>query len=457
MSAGASTPRGSPGRAPRLELEGLTVRLPTAARPILSPLHLRLEAGEVVGILGHSGCGKTTLLHAVAGLLPWLRPAIVSGSLRLDGESLAELDPGQRARLLATCLDRPSAQLFLQTPRGELDAAERLHGRSGLLPRVVERLGLESLLDRRTTTLSSGECQRVALAVALAAAPRPVLLDEPSVHLDPGGVAALADALGEVGRAGGVVLLTEQSGWRLAAVVHRWLRLDAGRLAPAEAPQSPSLPVPPHPPGTRPVLSTEGLTVARGGRRILEGVDLELRQGEVVLVTGPNGAGKTSLARVLAGVDRPAGGRVRRGDRPPALMLPSADLQLFATSVAEELELLGVGAEEGARVLARHRLEHLAARSPWTLSRGERQRLVHATLDLLRPEVMIVDEPGQGLDGEDLARLVQLIHRRARKGRSYLVISHREELAAAAHRWLEIRDGRLVENGGLAAGGGGVP
>jgi energy-coupling factor transport system ATP-binding protein len=163
-----------------------------------------------------------------------------------------------------------------------------------------------------------------------------------------------------------------------------------------------------------------------------------------VLVSGPNGAGKTSLARVLAGVDRPAGGRVCRGRRPPALMLPSADLQLFATSVAEELEQLGVGTEEGARVLARHRLDHLAARPPWSLSRGERQRLVHATLDLLRPEVMIVDEPGQGLDGEDLARLVRLIHRRAQKGRSYLVISHRQELKAAAHRWLEIRDRRLV-------------
>ena len=60
----------------------------------------------MVGILGHSGCGKTTLLHAVAGLLPWLRPATVTGSLRLDGDSLAELDPGQRARLIATCLDR---------------------------------------------------------------------------------------------------------------------------------------------------------------------------------------------------------------------------------------------------------------------------------------------------------------------------------------------------------------
>ncbi len=126
-------------------------------------------------------------------------------------------------------------------------------------------------------------------------------------------------------------------------------------------------------------------------------------------------------------------------------MLPSAELQLFSGTVFDEVSATGAGREEGARVLRRHRLEHLAARAPWTLSRGERQRLVHARLDLLRPEVMVVDEPAQGLDPEDLAAFVNLVHRRAEKGRAYLIISHRMELEKAVHRRLEIRDRRVVE------------
>jgi energy-coupling factor transporter ATP-binding protein EcfA2 len=126
-------------------------------------------------------------------------------------------------------------------------------------------------------------------------------------------------------------------------------------------------------------------------------------------------------------------------------MLPSAELQLFAGTVAEEVAAAGARHDESARVLRRHRLDHLAARAPWTLSRGERQRLVHAALDLLRPAVMIVDEPGQGLDPEDLKAFVQLVQRRAEKGRGYLIISHRLELAAAAHRHLHISDGALRE------------
>jgi energy-coupling factor transport system ATP-binding protein len=378
--------------------------------------------------------------------VPWLRTAEVSGSIHLDGESIRELDPGQRAHLLATCLDRPDAQLFLPTPRHELAAAEQLYGGSELLHLAIDGLGLTPLLDRRTTELSSGERQRVALAVVLAACPRPILMDEPGAHLDQQVVVQLHELLGEVRHRGGSLLLSEQAGWRLAPAVDHWYRLDNHQqLLAATAPDPPPLPAPSHHPADRIVLQTRKLAVSRGRRQLLSGVDLELRAGEVVLLSGANGAGKSTLARVLAGLAKPDSGTVAPPGARPALMLPLAELQLFSATVNDELASIGGEPGELARVLRRHRLEAVAARAPWTLSRGERQRLVHAALDLLRPEVMIVDEPGQGLDPEDLTRLVELIHRRAERGRAYLLISHRQELAAAAHRHLQIRNRHLEE------------
>ena len=178
---------------------------------------------------------------------------------------------------------------------------------------------------------------------------------------------------------------------------------------------------------------------------MLEGVHLDLRAGEIVAITGPNGSGKSSLARVLAGFARPARGQVTRPGGDVALMLPDAELQLFSTSVVGELASAGAPPAELAKVLRRHRLDRLAARAPWTLSRGERQRLVHAALDVLRPAVLVVDEPGQGLDPEDLVQLLDLVRRRAAKGRAYVVISHRQELAAAAHRHFRVVGSVLVE------------
>jgi len=426
-----------------LEIRGLSVRHDGEARPTFRDLDLELKPGVAVGITGRSGCGKSTLIHTAAGLVPWLRPAEVGGEIRAAGDSLLDLDPGQRAHLIGTCLDRPDGQLFLPTVLQEITAACRLHGREDRVLGLAENFGIAKLTDQRITELSSGQRQRVALACAFAASPHPVLLDEPTAHLDEGGVAALQAAVAESVDGGGSFLVAEQAGWRLAGGIDSWRRFAGGRLETGDQPPVPAFPIP-APPQAEVVLSCRNLDVERGGRELLAGIRFDLRAGEVVLLTGANGAGKSTLARTLAGFLRPARGSVSRG-RGVALMLPSAELQLFAGTVAEEIAMAGAGRAEGSRVLRRHRLEHLAARTPWTLSRGERQRLVHAALDLLRPGVMVVDEPAQGLDPEDLADFVDLVHRRAGKGRAYLIISHRMELAEAVHRHLEIRDRALVE------------
>jgi len=431
-------------RPSHLTASRLSIRLGREARPILRGVELEVAAGGIAGILGASGSGKTTLLHALAGLLPYHRPAAIHGSIRLDGEEIGDLDPGQRAHLMATALDRPEAQLFLPTPGHELEAASRLYGSSELAGEAVELLGLTPLLDRPTTGLSSGERQRVLLAAVLSAGSRPVLLDEPTAHLDPSGVRAVAHLLRSHAGAGGSVILSEHSGWRLEAAGGTWHTIGSRQLLPAETPLPPRLPAPPGAVSGRVVLSGAGLTIRRGTRVLMEDGGLELREGEVVLLRGSNGVGKSTLARVLAGVDRPVRGSVRRAG-PVCLLMPSPDLQLFASTVAAEVASTGASRRETARVLRRHGLEHVASRAPWTLSRGERQRLVHAVLDLLRPVAMILDEPAQGLHGDDLATLVDLIHRRAERGRAYLLISHREELAAAAHRVLRLEAGRLVE------------
>ena len=414
---------------------------------MLREVDFRVRPGEAVGLTGRSGVGKTSLLHAVAGLVPWLTPASLTGEITINTEAIHDLDPGQRAHLVATCLDRPDAQLFLATVGQEIDAARRLYGGDGFSDTVIEGLDLGPLLDRRVTELSSGERQRVALAVALAGCPRPILLDEPTAHLDAAGEAALVDLLRRAKGRGAAITLSEQAGWRLESVLASWFEVGGGFVDPTETPQVPRIQRPDHQPGSEVVLSCRGLLVSRGGRILAENLDLDLREGEIVFLSGPNGSGKSTFARVLAGLAASDGGEIRRNGR-VALMLPEADLQLFASTAIGEVSAAGTSREERARVLRRHRLEHLAARAPWTLSRGEQQRLVHAALDMLRPEVMIVDEPAQGLDRDDLLDLLGLIRRRSSKGRAYLIISHREELAAAAHRHIVLRDRRLEEVGG---------
>ena len=355
------------------------MRLEGEAQPVLRDLDLELGTGQIVGVSGHSGAGKTTLTHAIAGLVPWFRSAEIDGEVAIDGELVMDLDPGQRAHLLATCLDRPDAQLFLPTVEQEIEAARRLYGDSEYFDRIIANLGVDRLPSKHITELSSGERQRVALAAALAGCPRPVLLDEPTAHLDADGAERLAELLSQGRSLGGSFAINEQAGWRLQPEVKDWYELTDGRLIRCREPEEPRFDAP-KPAGERVLVSASGLKVARGGNALIGGVDLELREGEIVLLTGANGSGKSTLAQVLCGLRRPAAGVVDRMGR-TVLMLPSAEFQLFGETVADEVAAAGARRDESARVLRRHRLEHLAARAPWTLSRGERQRLVtlHST------------------------------------------------------------------------------
>jgi ABC-type lipoprotein export system ATPase subunit len=160
-----------------------------------------LEPGSWTSLMGPSGSGKSTLLHILAGLL---EPS--AGSVTVDGEDVTRLSPSDRdawrRRSVGVVLQRDNLHPHLDT--GDNVALPlRLHGRSAaqIKPRVdalLTRIGLGDRHRQPVATLSGGEAQRVAIAVALANGPRVLLADEPTGELDEttaSGVLDLLDAL----------------------------------------------------------------------------------------------------------------------------------------------------------------------------------------------------------------------------------------------------------------------
>ena len=159
-----------------------------AARPVLHGVSLRIEPGSVVGIMGQSGCGKTTLLRIVAG---WLKAS--AGATRVMGESVSELDSegifalrrkmGMLFQFGAVCTDMTVFDNVAFQMREHTDLPPDLV--SDLVMMKLEAVGLRGAAQMMPSALSGGMARRVALARAVALDPRLMLYDEPFTGLDP--------------------------------------------------------------------------------------------------------------------------------------------------------------------------------------------------------------------------------------------------------------------------------
>jgi ABC-2 type transport system ATP-binding protein len=211
---------------PLLKLDSLSRR--RAGRAAVQNLSLTLERGQVLGLLGVNGAGKSTTLSMIAGAL---RPD--SGRIELNGVDLLE-HPGQARGRLGWLPER--APLWHELTVSEhLDAHGRLHGLSGAGLRqareaIIERLDLQPLAHRLAGVLSQGQRQRLGLACALLHRPTLLVLDEPANALDPLQVAGLRALIRAQAAAGTAVILSTHLLTEVTAVCDRVAILHEGTL-----------------------------------------------------------------------------------------------------------------------------------------------------------------------------------------------------------------------------------
>jgi len=225
-----------------------------------------------------------------------------------------------------------------------------------------------------------------------------------------------------------------------------------------------------------PLIRLEGITriyqVGDSEVRALDGVDLTIETGEFVALMGPSGSGKSTLLHVIGCLDVPTAGRFLfegepvqdlSEDRLAAIrqtrmgfVFQSYHLVPRMTALRNvELPMILAGiapAERRARALAALADVGLAARAghrPDQLSGGERQRVAIARAIVLRPRVLLADEPTGNLDTRTGGEIVRLIERLNDEGLTIVLVTHDPHVAERAHRLLTLRDGRLHADTGV--------
>ncbi|MDS1272392.1 ATP-binding cassette domain-containing protein [Lipingzhangella sp. LS1_29] len=475
---------------PLLSVDQLTVT-DSSGTPVLSECSLRLDPGASLGIVGDSGAGKTTLGLATLGAL---RPGLhwTGGRVLLSGTDVRTLPERRRRRLrrntVAWLSQDPAAALTPTMPVGR-QIAEMLEGAG---PAAVEqRLRAVALPDdrafqrRRPGELSGGQQRRLALARALAARPRLLILDEPTAGLDRATAEVLVAEIERLRRElGFALLLISHDAQLVERMCAATLRLrppgSPDRGAPGAARGAPprvahDRPRPGPPRSSAPLLEVADLSARQGTTEVLAGLDFSLAEGDAVALLGASGAGKSTLARVLAGLHVPSGGRVSLAGEPLVARAPQraahqrAAIQLVAqdpfgalhprrsvrASVARPAHLLRGLSRAGARAEADQLLgqvglpSELADRRPQELSGGQRQRVALARALAAGPRLLVCDEATSALDAETAAAMVDLIDDlRADRGLAVLHITHDVGVARrGTERTLVLHAGVIVEDG----------
>jgi len=210
-------------------------------QPVFSDVHLTLSPGDFVGLIGPNGCGKSTLIRALAGVMP-----LWQGTLSYGGRRAEELSRKEIARFLGVVPQEAQPPFafsvrqlvamgrhpFLKRFRGL--TTEDLH----IVEEALVRADVLDLADRSLLELSGGERQRVVIARALAQTPSILLLDEPSNHLDINHQVEVFDLLYRLNRDADLTLLCSTHDLNFAAeYCQRILVMDKGRICAAGAPE----------------------------------------------------------------------------------------------------------------------------------------------------------------------------------------------------------------------------
>lgn len=202
---------------------------------VLRDLSLRVEAGEILCLLGRNGAGKTTTMQTIMGLLP-----LMSGRVMLDGQEVSALPAYQVARagigyipqgrrLFAGLSVAQNLEIGMQARRSPAEVLDEV---LELFPRLRDRMG------QQAQTLSGGEQQMLATARALCMRPKALLLDEPTEGLQPSMIAAIREVIVKMRAQGVAILLVEQRVDAVLSVADRVMFIENGRggeAMPAEA------------------------------------------------------------------------------------------------------------------------------------------------------------------------------------------------------------------------------
>ncbi len=487
---------------PALVIENLSFRYQRREEYALHNISFQVQPGEVLLIAGASGCGKTTLMRCINGLIPRTYHGELSGEINLFGEPVGNLSMAQLSQQVGTILQDPERQIVGSYVLNEVAFGLENLGlpRDEILKRADETLnflGISHLRDRETFSTSGGEKQKVALAGVLAMRPRLLLLDEPLASLDPMSSHEALQFFRWLADQGIAIMIVEHRVEDVLAIhPDHVLYLDDGEQVyygavdgllqvvdyhrlklPAMTvfERSKNEPAPSFTPlltptaSQPPLISFENVNFHYSATLpdVLHDINFKVYPGDIIAILGHNGAGKTTLVKHAMGLLKPSQGTVllegkdtkkitvAQAAKTVGYVFQSPTQMLFAPTVKEELEFGPRNLRYDPDTIKQNvewaistvHLESELQTPPLALSFGQQKRISIAAVLAMRSRILMMDEPTAGQDYWNYLSFMDSILQMPGFD-AILFITHDVDLAVIyANRIILVYDGAIVKDG----------
>ena len=376
-----------------IRLKEVSFKYDGAKENVLENINLTVEYGETVLLSGVSGEGKSTLLSIINGVIPFVNSGEFSGSVEIDGKDVTKLKISERSKLIGTVLQNADEQIIYDLVNEEIAfGCENLNIASEEIDRRIERFTTLMQIEKnaKTKTLSGGQKQRLITASTLAMEQKIIILDEPLANLDTHTAHILLKALRNLANSGYAVLIVEHRLDVVKNYIDKVMRIENKQLFTSTDINdlNSGIKTIPHADGSLPgevLIKGEKLFFAAGDRNIIDGLDIEIRAGERIVLLGENGCGKTTLMRMLARLNKPNDGALSQTITKSkkanskwfskvGYVYQNPTYQLFMPTLLSEISFKAKSEEMARKMINAFGLSGLEQRHPQSLSEGQKRR-----------------------------------------------------------------------------------
>ena len=451
--------------------------------PTLSDINFKITEDKAIGILGPNGSGKSSLAYCLGGIIPHLAKGKFEGTILLDGSPIDKMDFNLIVKKVNYLFQDPESQFINLRVRDELlfglqNLGYPMEESNVRIQEVANLVGISKLLDKETNSLSIGQKQLVVLGSVIAMNPRIIIFDEPTGSLDPKHEKNVLRIINKLIENGTIVIIITHKIDQIKNIANRIILLSKGsieydgnvndipwsnlnrlygveetilRLISSEKQKR--------------IMKISNICYKYSSSHYwaLQNLSFEVQKVEILGLMGQNGSGKSTLLLILQNLLKPNIGNIML-ENVQLSQIPFKQLinkigiafqnpnhQIINLSIKEELEF-GLKNANVPSDIRKDRINEMLNRFPYlnsnqtpqSLSFGQKKMLTIASILVMDPSILLLDEPDWGLDAGHISVLKNIIIDLSNKGKTIVISSQNVELMdEIADRIIFLKNGEL--------------